>query len=91
MVLPARPDRRFRRRRGGVHARAARKYGLWGAFILTFVTAVGGGTLRDVLVGGDRDPPFIFVYPVCLYLRSSSAERSSRRGLRTYPLGCATA
>ena len=45
-----------------------RKYDMWGAFILTFVTAVGGGTLRDVLVGGDRHPPFIFVYPVYMYM-----------------------
>jgi len=40
-----------------------RRYDLWGAFILTFLPAVGGGTLRDLLVGGDRHPPFIFHDP----------------------------
>lgn len=45
-----------------------RRYDLWGAFILTFLPAVGGGTLRDLLVGGDRHPPFIFNDPVYLYL-----------------------
>lgn len=37
-----------------------RRYDLWGAFILTLLPAVAGGTLRDLLVGGDRHPPFIF-------------------------------
>ena len=45
-----------------------RRYDLWGAFILTFLPAVGGGTLRDLLIGGDRHPPFIFNDPVYLYL-----------------------
>jgi uncharacterized membrane protein YeiH/ABC-type nitrate/sulfonate/bicarbonate transport system substrate-binding protein len=40
-----------------------RRYDLWGAFILTLLPAVGGGTLRDLLVGGDRHPPFIFHDP----------------------------
>jgi ABC-type nitrate/sulfonate/bicarbonate transport system substrate-binding protein len=31
-----------------------RRYDLWGAFILTMLPAVAGGTLRDLLVGGDR-------------------------------------
>jgi len=37
-----------------------RRYDLWGCFILTLLPAVGGGTLRDLLVGGLRSPPFIF-------------------------------
>ena len=45
-----------------------RKYDLWGAFILTLLPAVGGGTLRDLLVGGDRHPPFIFKDPTYLHV-----------------------
>src|SRR6266852_8290610 len=45
-----------------------RKYELWGAFILTLLPAVGGGTLRDLLVGGDRHPPFIFKDPTYAYI-----------------------
>jgi len=40
-----------------------RRYDLWGAFILTLL-AIGGGTLRDLLVGGDRLPLFMFTDPV---------------------------
>jgi len=45
-----------------------RRYDLWGALILTMLPAVGGGTLRDLLVGGERYPPFIFQDPVYLYI-----------------------
>jgi len=45
-----------------------RRYDLWGAFILTLLPAVGGGTLRDLLVGGDRHPPFIFNDPIYIYI-----------------------
>jgi uncharacterized membrane protein YeiH/ABC-type nitrate/sulfonate/bicarbonate transport system substrate-binding protein len=38
----------------------SRRYDLWGCFILTLLPAVGGGTLRDVLIGGMRAPPFLF-------------------------------
>lgn len=44
-----------------------RNYDLFGAFILALLPAVGGGTLRDVLIGGDRHPPFIFNDPLYLY------------------------
>lgn len=44
-----------------------RRYDLWGAFILAFLPAVGGGTLRDLLLGGDRHPPFIFKDPAYIY------------------------
>ena len=40
-----------------------RRYDLWGAFVLTLLPAVGGGTLRDLIIGGDRSPPFIFHDP----------------------------
>ncbi len=45
-----------------------RRYNLWGALILTLLPAVGGGTLRDLLVGGDRHPPFMFKDPTYVYL-----------------------
>lgn len=45
-----------------------RRYDLWGAFMLTLLPAVGGGTLRDLLVGGDRHPPFIFNDPGYVYI-----------------------
>lgn len=35
----------------GVLAGVDRKFDLFGVFILSFVTAVGGGTLRDLLIG----------------------------------------
>ena len=35
-------------------------YNLWGAFMLAMMPALGGGTLRDLLIGGERHPPFIF-------------------------------
>lgn len=37
-----------------------RNYDLWGAFMLAMMPALGGGTLRDLLIAGDRHPPFIF-------------------------------
>jgi NitT/TauT family transport system substrate-binding protein len=45
-----------------------RRYGLWGALVLTLLPAIGGGTLRDLLVGGDRYPPFIFKDPIYIYV-----------------------
>ncbi|BAT58707.1 putative thiamine biosynthesis protein [Variibacter gotjawalensis] len=44
-----------------------RRYDLWGAFILTLL-AIGGGTLRDLLVGGDRLPLFMFKDPIYITL-----------------------
>jgi len=44
------------------------KYDYFGALVLTALPAVGGGTLRDLLVGGDRHPPFIFNDPTYLYI-----------------------
>jgi len=45
-----------------------RRYDLWGALILTMLPAVAGGTLRDLLIGGDRHPPFIFTDPTYMYI-----------------------
>jgi NitT/TauT family transport system substrate-binding protein len=45
-----------------------RRYDLWGALILTMLPAVGGGILRDLLVGGERYPPFIFKDPAYMYV-----------------------
>ncbi|MCC6947893.1 MAG: ABC transporter substrate-binding protein [Bradyrhizobiaceae bacterium] len=45
-----------------------RRYDLWGAFILTMLPAAGGGILRDLLVGGDRHPPFIFKDPAYIFV-----------------------
>lgn len=50
-------------------ARASeRRYDIWGALILTSLPAVGGGIIRDVLVGGDRHPPFVFSDPIYIYI-----------------------
>ncbi len=43
-----------------------RRYDLWGAFVLTFLPAAGGGTVRDLLVGGDRSPPGVLRDPAYL-------------------------
>lgn len=52
---------------GFMHARR-RHYDIWGAFILTLLPAAGGGILRDLLVGGDRHPPFIFKDPAYIFV-----------------------
>ncbi|MGZ3417333.1 MAG: trimeric intracellular cation channel family protein [Polyangiales bacterium] len=44
------------------------RYDIFGAFVLAFLPAVGGGTLRDVLIGGDRSPPFVFRDPIYVEL-----------------------
>ncbi len=64
-----------------------RRYDLWGAFILTMLPAVGGGTLRDLLVGGDRHPPFIFNDPtyitivICIVLVGTLVTRMASPSL----------
>lgn len=45
-----------------------RNYDLWGAFVLVLLPVVGGGVIRDILVGGDRYPPFVVREPMYLYL-----------------------
>jgi uncharacterized membrane protein YeiH len=38
-------------------------YGPWGQLVLALVTPLGGGLIRDLLVGGDRWPPYILKDP----------------------------
>ncbi|MDK3018943.1 ABC transporter substrate-binding protein [Pseudodonghicola flavimaris] len=45
-----------------------REFDLWGALILTMLPAIGGGTLRDLLIGGERSPPFVFQDPNYMFL-----------------------
>ena len=49
----------------GVLVAMEKKLDLFGVFIIAFVTAVGGGTLRDILIGATpvvwlRDPVYLF-------------------------------
>jgi NitT/TauT family transport system substrate-binding protein len=44
------------------------RYDLWGAFILTYLPALGGGTLRDLLIGGERRPLYVFTDPTFVYV-----------------------
>jgi len=41
----------------GVLEAINRGYDVWGRLILAFLSGLGGGTLRDFLIGGDRLPP----------------------------------
>ncbi|CAK6701668.1 TRIC cation channel family protein [Synechococcus sp. CCY9201] len=45
-----------------------RRYDLWGTFVLTLLPAVGGGVIRDLLIGGDRLPLGLFREPVYLVI-----------------------
>jgi NitT/TauT family transport system substrate-binding protein len=64
-----------------------RRYDLWGAFVLTMLPAVGGGTLRDLLISGDRHPPFIFKDPIyitiviCIVLLGTLLARMASQGM----------
>lgn len=40
----------------GVLEAINRGYDLWGRLVLAFISGLGGGTLRDILIGGDRYP-----------------------------------
>ncbi|MDO9023731.1 ABC transporter substrate-binding protein, partial [Zwartia sp.] len=40
----------------GVLEAINRGYDLWGRLVLAFVSGLGGGALRDILIGGDRYP-----------------------------------
>ena len=55
----------------GVLEAINRGYDLWGRLVLAFLSGVGGGTLRDLLIGGDR-LPFYYVkdltYPLGILL-----------------------
>jgi uncharacterized membrane protein YeiH len=77
-----------------------RKYDLFGCFILSLLPAVGGGTLRDILIGGVRSPPFIFrddaylavvagvVIVGSLFARLLHSKVANRRGMNTLFLVC---
>ena len=48
-----------------------RNYTIWGRLILAFLSGVGGGTLRDLLIGGDRIPFYYvkdIIYPLGILL-----------------------
>lgn len=55
----------------GVLEAINRGYDLWGRLTLAFLSGIGGGTLRDLLIGGDRIP-FYYVkdltYPLGILL-----------------------
>ena len=55
----------------GVLEAINRNYDLWGRLILAFLSGIGGGTLRDLIIGGDR-LPFYYVkdvtYPLGIFL-----------------------
>jgi len=55
----------------GVLEAVNRNYDLWGRLILAFLSGIGGGTLRDLIIGGDR-LPFYYVkdyrYPLGIVL-----------------------
>jgi len=62
----------------GILAGVDRKFDLFGVFILGFVTAVGGGTLRDVLIGSTpvgwmKDEIYIYIIlsalPLCYFFK----------------------
>ncbi|QVL52674.1 MAG: TRIC cation channel family protein [Cyanobium sp. M30B3] len=45
-----------------------RRYDLWGSFVLTLLPTVGGGVIRDLLIGGERFPLLLFRDPTYLAL-----------------------
>ncbi|NBO15565.1 MAG: hypothetical protein EBV20_10595 [Betaproteobacteria bacterium] len=55
----------------GVLEAIHRNYDLWGRLILAFLSGIGGGTIRDLIIGGER-LPFYYVkdptYPVGICL-----------------------
>ena len=55
----------------GAIAGVRKKMDIYGILVLAIVTAVGGGTIRDVLLG--RTPPFIFEDYNYLYVSIAAA------------------
>ena len=45
-----------------------RRYDLWGSFVLTLLPTVGGGVIRDLLIGTERFPLLLFRDPTHLGL-----------------------
>ncbi len=67
----------------GVLAGVERKFDLFGVFILGFVTAVGGGTLRDILIGGTpvgwmKNEIYVYIImaalPTCYVVKNTILE-----------------
>ncbi len=54
-----------------------RGFDVWGRFVVALVSCVGGGTLRDILIGGDR-MPFWYVreafVPMCIVASVAAAS-----------------
>ena len=50
----------------GFRTAVQRRYDLWGAFVLTLLPAVGGGVIRDLLIGAERFPLLLFRDPTHL-------------------------
>ncbi len=54
----------------GIRLAAAQKFDWFGAFVLGFVTAVGGGTIRDILLDSDifwlKEPSYLTITLVAL-------------------------
>ncbi len=48
-------------------------YRFWGRLVLATLTALGGGVLRDILLGGDRYPSYLVHDPSDLYLVLATA------------------
>jgi uncharacterized membrane protein YeiH len=51
----------------GVLEAVNRNYDLWGRLVLAFLSGIGGGTIRDLIIGGDRLPFYYvkdFRYPL---------------------------
>lgn len=72
----------------GVLAAVDKKFDLVGAFILGLVTAIGGGTLRDVLIGATpvgwmNDDNYLWIVlisiPICYFFKKSLLQ--FRKGL----------
>lgn len=55
----------------GVLEAINRNYDLWGRLVLAFLSGIGGGTIRDLIIGGDR-LPFYYVkdysYPLGIFI-----------------------
>ena len=55
----------------GVLEAIRREYDLWGRLMLAFISGIGGGTVRDLIIGGERMPFYYvldFRYPLGIIL-----------------------
>lgn len=55
----------------GVLEAINRNYDLWGRLVLAFLSGIGGGTVRDLIIGGDRLPFYYvkdFHYPLGIFV-----------------------